>query len=50
MPKIVIQTENVIFNGLIQVLQNPGVNASRNLLLKASSRTKCHENLIYIYL
>ena len=39
----------LLFNGLIQVLQNQEVNAPRNFL-KASSGTMCYENLTYIYL
>ena len=48
-PKLLYKSEMLLFNGLIQVLQNMGVNASRNLL-KASSGAKCYENVLYIYL
>ena len=46
--KLLYESKILLFNGLVQVLQNPGVNASRNLL-KASS-AKCRKNVLYIYL
>ena len=48
-PKLLYKLKMLSFNDLIQVLQNPGINTSRNIF-KAPSGGKCYENVPYIHL